>query len=185
MLAARHRAIPKLEVYMRFIGIGLAFTLVAAVAVAVAQQPATPPAAPKVTTYTSSEDVQKMIAKASMERKEGQGIYPQRLLELAPYAVSLEYREFIAPAALHETEAEVFYVVQGAATMITGGKLVNQTRTNAHNLTGTAIEGGTERTVAPGDFIMVPENTPHWFSSLHGKFVVMTFHVPRPVVWDK
>ncbi len=47
----------------------------------------------------------------------------------------------MGPAAVHEKEAELFYVIDGSATLITGGKLVNEKRTNAENLTGTAIEG--------------------------------------------
>ena len=65
--------------------------------------------------------------------------------------------------------------------MVTGGKLVNEKRTNAENLAGTGIEGGSARPVAKGDFIMVPENTPHWFSEINGTIVLMTLHVPRPV----
>jgi mannose-6-phosphate isomerase-like protein (cupin superfamily) len=165
---------------MRAILLSLAFMLVTAGAMA--QQPATQPPAPTIKTYTSSADVEALIAKAKAERKEGQGNFSQRLLELAPYNVNLEYRAAIAPAAVHEKEAELFYVVDGAATMVTGGKLVNETRTNATNLSGTGIENGVSRTVAKGDFIMVPENMPHWFSSIHGTLVLMTFHVPRSVV---
>ena len=64
--------------------------------------------------------------------------------------------------------------------MVTGGKLVNETRTNPTNLTGKAIEGGTSRSVAKGDFILVPENTPHWFNSINGVLVLFSVHVPRP-----
>ena len=42
-------------------------------------------------------------------------------------------------------------------------------------------EGGMSQTVAKGDFIIVPENAPHWFSAINGVFVLMTLHVPRPV----
>ncbi|HVV47265.1 MAG TPA: cupin domain-containing protein, partial [Bryobacteraceae bacterium] len=84
-------------------------------------------------------------------------------------------------ASVHEKEAEYFYVIDGSATLVTGGKLVNEKRTNAENLTGTAIEGGMTRNIAKGDFIVVPENTPHWFSPINGTLVLMSMHVPRPV----
>jgi mannose-6-phosphate isomerase-like protein (cupin superfamily) len=70
-------------------------------------------------------------------------------------------------------------VIDGSATMVTGGKLVKEARTNAENLSGTGIEGGSSRTVAKGDFIIVPENTPHWFSAINDTLVLMSFHVPR------
>jgi mannose-6-phosphate isomerase-like protein (cupin superfamily) len=147
-----------------------------------AQQAPAQAQAPTIKTYTSAAEVVELMAKAKSERKPDQGIFSQRLLELAPYRVNLEYRAALAPAAVHEKEAEVFYVVEGSATMVTGGKLANETRTNATNLSGTGIENGVSRTVAKGDFIVVPENTPHWFSSIHDTLVVMTFHIPRPVV---
>ena len=53
--------------------------------------------------------------------------------------------------------------MDGSATMVTGGKLTAETRTNAENLSGTGIEGGVSRHIAKGDFIMVPENTTDWF----------------------
>ena len=101
------------------------------------------------------------------------------MIRLAPYNVSLEYRAAVANAAVHETEAELFYVIDGSATLVTGGKLKNETRTNETNLSGSGIEGGQSRHVAKGDFIMVPEGTPHWFSAIDGTVVLMSLHLPH------
>ena len=131
--------------------------------------------------FASSADVQAMIAKAKKERKEGQPIVAQRILQLAPYNVNLEYRASVGPASIHEKEAELFYVVEGAATMVTGGKLTEEKRTNPENLSGNGVEGGESRAIAKGDFIIVPENTAHWFSKIDGVLVLMSLHVPRPV----
>ena len=137
------------------------------------------PPAPKM--FSSAADVQALIAEAKGERKEGQPQVTKRILGLAPYNANLEYRASVGPASVHETEAELFYVIEGSATMVTGGKLVKETRTNPANLTGTGIEGGTPRAVAKGDFIAVPEGTAHWFSAIDQTLVLMTLHVPRPV----
>ena len=60
-----------------------------------------------------------------------------------PYAVAVEHRMPMPQnASVHETEAELFYLIDGSATMVTGGKLVGETR-NGVNLSGTGIEGGT------------------------------------------
>ena len=150
--------------------IGLAVTLAPA---AVAQQ------APPVKTYASSSDVAALIAKAKTDRKENQANFIQQILQLAPYNANLEYRAAVGPAAVHEKEAEMFYVIDGSGTLTTGGKLVGETRTNAENLSGTAIEGGSSRPVAKGDFFIVPENTPHWFGTINGTLVLMSLHVPR------
>lgn len=157
---------------MRAIGITLALTLAAA---AFAQPPATPK------TYTSAADVQALIAKSKSERKGDAPIVTQRLLQLAPYGANLEYRAAVGPAAVHEKEAEMFYVIDGSATLMTGGKLTNEKRTNPENLTGDGIEGGKPQAISKGDFVIVPENTPHWFSSINGTLVLMSLHVPRPV----
>ena len=144
-------------------------------AAAVAQQPG---ATQSVKVYSSSSDVAAMIAKAKAGRKENQPIVTDRILQLAPYSANLEYRGSVGPAAVHEKEAEMFYVIDGSATLTTGGKLTAETR-NGDNLQGTGIEGGMSRTISKGDFVIVPENTPHWFSKIDGTLVLMSLHVPR------
>jgi mannose-6-phosphate isomerase-like protein (cupin superfamily) len=155
-----------------FIGLTLAFASHSAVA----QQPASSAAG---RTMVSAADVTAMIAKAKTERKEGQALLAQSMIQLAPYNVSLESRNAVANAAVHDREAELFYVVDGSATLVTGGKLKDEKRTNAENLSGSGIEGGESRHVAKGDFVMVPEGTPHWFSAIDGTVVLMSLHLPR------
>ena len=145
--------------------------------VAFAQQATAPAVSSR--TMVSAADVQAMIAKAKSERKDTQALLAQSMIQLAPYNVSLEYRSAVANAAVHESEAELFYVIDGSATLVTGGTLVKESRTNAANLSGSGIEGGTSRKVAKGDFIMVPEGVPHWFSAIDGTVVLMSLHLPR------
>ena len=143
---------------------------------AFAQQKGAPPT-PKL--FTNNAEIQELIAKSKAARKEGQAIVTQRILSLAPYNANLEYRASVGPASVHEKEAEMFYVIDGSATMVTGGKLTQESRTNAENLTGTGIDGGDSRSIAKGDFIIVPQGTPHWFSKIDGVLVLMSLHVPR------
>lgn len=157
---------------MRTIAISLVLTIAATAAWA--QQPA-----PPTKTFASAADVAALLAKAKAEHKEGQPTVAENILRLAPYNASLEYRSSVGPAAVHEREAEMFYVLEGSGTLMTGGKLANEKRTNAENLTGTGIEGGNSQAVAKGDFVIVPENTPHWFSAINGTIVLMSLHVPR------
>lgn len=166
--------------------VGFALSLVAAAAVArPAPQPApqsSPQSGAKPTqTFASAADVAKLIAKAKSERKEGQPTVAEPILELGSYNGHLEYRASVGNAAVHEHEAELFYVIDGSATLTTGGKLVNEKRTDAADLNGSGIEGGTPRAIAKGDWILVPENTPHWFSTIHGVLVLFSMHVPAPV----
>jgi len=163
---------------MRKIIMMITFTLVAAAGWA--QQPAPQSPEKPTKTFTPAAEVTALIAKAKSEHKDGQALVTEPMLELGPYDGHLEYRASVGNASVHEKEAEAFYVIDGSATMITGGKLVKETRTNATNLSGSAIEGGASRTIAKGDFILVPENTPHWFSSIDGVLVLFSMHVPRP-----
>jgi quercetin dioxygenase-like cupin family protein len=157
---------------MRTIVISLALTIAAGSIWA--QQPP-----PPTKTYASAADVAGLLAKAKADHKSGQPTVVERILTLAPYGANLEYRTGVGPAAVHEKEAELFYVIDGSATLITGGKLADEKRTNAENLTGTGIEGGKSQAVAKGDVVIVPENTPHWFSAIDGTIVLMSLHVPR------
>jgi mannose-6-phosphate isomerase-like protein (cupin superfamily) len=162
---------------MRAVLISLALALVSHPVLG--QQPAAENPGQVMKTLVSSADVAALVAKAKRERKEGQALIAQSLLQLAPYNVSLEYRAAVANAAVHEREAELFYVIDGSATIVTGGKLADEKRTNAENLSGSGIAGGTSRRVAKGDFVLVPENTPHWFSTIDGSITLMSLHLPR------
>jgi mannose-6-phosphate isomerase-like protein (cupin superfamily) len=158
--------------------IALGFAL--ASAVALAQQPGASPT-PIIKTYASAADVAALIAKAKSERKENAPLVTERILQLTPYNANLEYRAAVGPAAVHEKEAEMFYVIEGSATLVTGGTLREEKRTNADNRSGTGIDGGSPRNVAKGDFIIVPEGIAHWFSQINGTLVLMSLHVPRPL----
>jgi mannose-6-phosphate isomerase-like protein (cupin superfamily) len=156
-------------------------TVVGIAAMAMAQQPNQQRAPQPNKTFTSAAEVEAMITKAKNERKPDQANLIQPLLRLAPYTVNLEYRvEGIdTPATVHEKEAEMIYVVDGAATFTTGGKLIGEKRTNPTNLSGTGVEGGTPQQISKGDYIFVPENTPHAFTKAQGRLVIMSIHVPR------
>jgi len=80
---------------------------------------------------------------------------------------------------VHEKEAEFFYVIDGAGTLVTGGKLVDEKRTNDANLSGTSISGGETKQIKKGDFILVPEGVPHHFPKVEGNLTLMSLHLPR------
>ena len=183
---------------MRTLGLSLALALVAAVVVMAGKPPASPAAtsaasttlaeapaaqmdASMMNTFSSAADVQALLAKAKAERKEGQVMVAEHILSLAPYTANLEYRPIDGAVAVHEKEAEMVYVIDGGGTLTTGGTVVGEKRTSAANLSGTAIDGGTMRTIAKGDFAIIPEGTPHQFKPANGLLVMMTLHVPRPV----
>ena len=116
---------------------GLALILTAAIALA--KQPApkpvlqpAPQSSPNPTNlFMSASQISDLIEKAKSDRKANQPNVLEPILELGGYDGHLEYRASVGNAAQHETEAELFYVIDGSATLTTGGKLVNERRTDA------------------------------------------------------
>jgi mannose-6-phosphate isomerase-like protein (cupin superfamily) len=144
-----------------------------------AQQPAATNAAPPMTLFASAADITALAAKAKSEIKPGQPLLAKPIVQAGSYRANLEYRTAVGPASVHEQEAELFYVIEGSGTIVTGGKLTEERRTNPANLTGAGIAGGTPRRVAKGDVILVPENTAHWFSVIDGTVTLMSVHIPK------
>lgn len=139
------------------------------------------PALPDLKTFASSAELTELMAKARDQRKPGQTVVVLPVLSLAPYKVNLEVRTGPAGANSHDKEAELFYVVAGGGTYISGGTITAAKPANG-NVTGTGIEGGTSRAVAQGDVWLVPENTPHQlYPAGNGLLVLLSVHIPRPV----
>ena len=144
-----------------------------------AQQPGTNAPAPDMTkgAYMSAADAAAAVATAASK----QGTNPNavtRVLRLGPYTVNIEHRlPLTQAAAVHDKDAELFFVIDGSATLVTGGQLVSPTR-NGDNLTGTAIQGGTSQKMSKGDFMLIPQGVPHWITNVQGSFTPMTLHLP-------
>jgi mannose-6-phosphate isomerase-like protein (cupin superfamily) len=93
------------------------------------------------------------------------------MIRLTPYNVNMEHRILGQGGSVHENEAELFYVMDGAGTLLTGGKL-----------NGTTIEGGVSRRVAKGDWIMVPAGVPHQYPAVEaGGLTLMALHLPKKI----
>ena len=154
--------------------------IVALTSPAGAQQPAAQ-SAPGIDmtkgTYVSAADAAAAVAATAAK----QGTNPNaatRILQLAPYTVQIEHRLPLAQsAAIHDKDAELFLVIDGSATLVTGGRLVSPTR-NGDNVTGTAIEGGTPQKMSKGDFMLIPQGVAHWITDIQGAFAPMTLHLP-------
>ena len=126
-----------------------------------------PPTDPTKGTIMTAADLNAALAKLGTDRPNAS----VRVFTLAPYTVNVEHRSAQPQAAsVHEAEAELFYVVDGSATMITGGKLMPDNK---------GIEGGTPTKLNKGDFFMVPKGVPHWFSQIDAPVLnIMSFHLP-------
>src|SRR5262245_8704339 len=67
---------------------------------------------------------------------------------------------------VHEKETDTIYVIEGAATFVTGGKMIGGKVSRPNQWLGTSIEGGQIHQLKKGDFISVPAGVPHWFKEV-------------------
>ena len=80
-------------------------------------------------------------------------------------------------AERHEQDTDVWYVVAGAGTLVTGGTIVDASVTGPGEQRGPAIRGGTEFAIAAGDFISIRPGVPHWIKAVDGRIRYLTVKV--------
>ena len=83
------------------------------------------------------------------------------------YMVHASRREAAGQGEVHVQDADVIYVLDGSATFVTGGALVEPHEIEPGEIRGREIAGGETRTIAKGDVIIVPAGTPHWFKEVN------------------
>ena len=93
--------------------------------------------------------------------KLGDGSASEVLKEYPQHRAMLLFRSRSGEAEVHENWADLFIVLAGAATLVTGGT-VAEARTIAPGETrGAAIEGGAQQALRAGEIAHVPAGTPH------------------------
>ena len=91
------------------------------------------------------------------------------LLETAGYKVHASRRVEPGEAEIHTLDTDVIYVVDGSATLVTGGKAVDTKVIAPNEIRGGRIEGGEEHHITKGDAIIIPNGVPHQFTSVTGE----------------
>ncbi len=113
---------------------------------------------------------------------------PIRVIDAGGYRIGV-YAAFrlktSTPSAnIHDTHvAEIYYVLEGAGTLVTGGAL--RKPVNPHpsaigqwtDLGSAGIDGGVSRRVAKGDMVIIPGGTPHMWLSQESD---LTYLIVRP-----
>lgn len=87
------------------------------------------------------------------------------------YMVHASRREKAGLSEVHDLDTDIIYVLDGRATIVTGGKSVDPKMIEAGEHRGTSIEGGETRNLKKGDVLIVPKGTPHWFKQVDGTFL--------------
>jgi mannose-6-phosphate isomerase-like protein (cupin superfamily) len=81
-------------------------------------------------------------------------------------------------AIIHDALTEVYHILSGSGTLVTGGTVTKPERFPADSVTvkelagpswrGAAIQGGTSRKIKAGDLVIIPAGTAHWWSQIDG-----------------
>ena len=87
------------------------------------------------------------------------------------YMVHASRREKPGMAEVHARDADIIYVLDGNATLVTGGQAVDARTIAPDEIRGREIAGGDARQIAKGDVIIVPAGTPHWFKEVSNPFL--------------
>lgn len=90
------------------------------------------------------------------------------LVNTGSYMVHASHREMDGVAEIHRLDTDLIYVLEGAATFVTGGSVPDAKVTEPSELRGSAIVGGESRRVVKGDVIVVPAGVPHMFTEVRG-----------------
>lgn len=93
------------------------------------------------------------------------------------YMVHTSRRDKPGLAEIHALDTDIIYVMQGSATLVTGGAAIDAKQTEPNEIRGSRIEGGLTQRLSKGDVIIVPNNTPHWFKEVNGEFLYYTIKI--------
>jgi glc operon protein GlcG len=92
------------------------------------------------------------------------------------YMVHASRRDKAGAVEVHEQDADIIYVLDGTATFVTGGTVVDGKTIAPGEIRGADVKGGETRQIARGDVIIVPAGTPHWFKEVPGP---LTYYVVK------
>ena len=133
---------------------------------------------PRTATDVTNADIRAVIAKAPPD-----GILDQqiRVVDMGKYNVAVGVLHRSAKPAQqgaidHAQVTEVYHIIEGSGTFVTGGTIANARPVPTDNVihtilvgpstTGASTQGGQSRHVGPGDVIIVPPGVAHWFSKV-------------------
>jgi mannose-6-phosphate isomerase-like protein (cupin superfamily) len=88
-----------------------------------------------------------------------------------PGLVVLAQRREAGLVEYHDHTNHVFIMVEGEATLVVGGTMVDAKRTAPDQMRAPSLEGGTTYHLSKGDVITIPAKTPHWFKEVPTKTV--------------
>ena len=99
---------------------------------------------------------------AEVETARARGETGSVLIEDTDFKVMASRRDKPGQAEVHVTETDIFVVVEGQATIVVCGRMIEPRETAPGEIRGSGIAGGTDYLLEKGAVLTVPRNTPHW-----------------------
>jgi len=91
----------------------------------------------------------------------GDGSASETLEKYPHHYTMLAFRQKSGGGELHQNFADMFVILDGHATVVTGGSVVEQKTVSPGEIRGKSVEGGTRQEVKAGDLVHIPAGTPH------------------------
>lgn len=91
----------------------------------------------------------------------GDGSASETLEKYPHHYTMLAFRSRSGSGELHENYADLFYILDGHATIVTGGELAGRKTTGPGEERGSAVTGGSRQDVKAGDVVHIPAGMPH------------------------
>ena len=110
--------------------------------------------------YIKADDINGALQKSAAERK---NMAVGTISNGDDYQINLIQRTAAAGAIVHEVGMELHFITEGAGTLVTGGIIVRPAEGGRAN-----IEQGLARRVTVGDAVLIPEGTPHQYTTVEG-----------------
>jgi len=92
-------------------------------------------------------------------------------------AVQHEKNKTGAPAELHDASDDVYYVLDGGATLVLGGKLDAPKEVEPGEWRSPRIIDGKTYEITKGDLVIVPRGTPHQRSTANKNFTMILIKI--------
>ncbi len=130
------------------------------------------------TSFASDAIIAAEVEAMGKAMKPDQGFAWKPLVRDGDRVAALEYWKAPGRPAVHPDQAEYAIVIAGAGTLRAGGTMVGGRQTQSGLIEGDRIVGATERSLKPGDVMLIPAGVPHWFGITGDRLVLLGTKLP-------
>jgi uncharacterized protein GlcG (DUF336 family) len=99
------------------------------------------------------------------------------LLDDQRYKIDAGRRVKPGDVEYHERVTDVMHVVEGSATVVTGGQMVRPRKVGAGELRAKSVRGGKRQKLSEGDVLAIPSGVPHQFTEVSDPFLYFVVKV--------